>query len=490
MRTLSVCAIAAMFIIHTRPALAAPSFDCAKAQTSAEHLICADDGLAALDAEMAEAFAQSLARAKDPARRQARLSAQRQWLAGLSTICGLPKLGEVETARRTTATKCVGDAYQKRVAELQRQPGIFYAVDDQRGRAVCNAVFSTVSWEGAAEVGDTFRASVPKAFSPVEWKDFGGVTSVASFDLLNSGSPSTVYRVDRETVHFNYTWYILPAPGEEELIKQQLRGLDGDNLDQALAAFANKLTQAVITQRGALLTADQRGGGASPLESALWDTSTTDAYGNWYTRSEVFVADGVTYFLTTSVNNLRGPTVALFKAAPAGHFDLVCSDVEAPSKHEKVLSEGSSGLPCPAPQAPPSDAQHSIAIPWRKDSTKDNEEHATIELPEYRSKFEFIRSTIDFGHYETKRISIRPASPAADDASKNSDNDLLAGIRDNDSWDILLTEAGTYVVAYNFVFDRRNDAPPLGTEYFKLSPKGLTSVCRIEDQVTQSDDAD
>lgn len=67
--------------LGTLPALAAsPSFDCTRAATWSEKTICAHEGLAMLDREMADAFAARQAEAGDVGREQL-LVDQRAWLA-------------------------------------------------------------------------------------------------------------------------------------------------------------------------------------------------------------------------------------------------------------------------------------------------------------------------------------------------------------------------------------------------------------------------
>lgn len=82
----------------TTPAVAPPSFDCAKAASEAEKLVCGDAELAALDRQLAERYAQS--GKKDPA-------IERGWIKGRD-----------ECWKEDDPRTCVLDAYRTRLVEL------------------------------------------------------------------------------------------------------------------------------------------------------------------------------------------------------------------------------------------------------------------------------------------------------------------------------------------------------------------------------------
>lgn len=91
---------------------AAPSFDCAKAESSAEELICTDAALAALDSRLAERFAAALATVRGldagSAEAEADLRAtQRGWIGGRDECW---KAGDLRS--------CVEQSYLTREAEL------------------------------------------------------------------------------------------------------------------------------------------------------------------------------------------------------------------------------------------------------------------------------------------------------------------------------------------------------------------------------------
>jgi uncharacterized protein len=82
------------------PASAA-SFDCAKAQTNVEKLICADDGLSKLDESLEAQYQQAL---KRPDIKRQVVESQRDWLKNARDIC---QTGE-----------CVKKAYDTRIKQL------------------------------------------------------------------------------------------------------------------------------------------------------------------------------------------------------------------------------------------------------------------------------------------------------------------------------------------------------------------------------------
>ena len=69
LRALACFAVAATAAVAwSQPQLAGPSFDCSKAASDAEKLICADGLLSRLDRELAVQYAAAKARASDPAK--------------------------------------------------------------------------------------------------------------------------------------------------------------------------------------------------------------------------------------------------------------------------------------------------------------------------------------------------------------------------------------------------------------------------------------
>lgn len=104
-------AFAALLVLITGPiptaaSAATPSFDCDKAKTDVERLICQDDELADLDQQVARAFAGALARAPANAVNQLKAS-QKAWR---KTI--------LNCSKSDGARDCAIDRYRARLDEL------------------------------------------------------------------------------------------------------------------------------------------------------------------------------------------------------------------------------------------------------------------------------------------------------------------------------------------------------------------------------------
>ena len=86
------------------PPSSPPSFDCAKAQSDAEHLVCEDGELAALDRQLAKLWAETRARPSTPAHE---VASQRGWVKGRD-----------ECWKAEDKHRCVRESYQVRIVEL------------------------------------------------------------------------------------------------------------------------------------------------------------------------------------------------------------------------------------------------------------------------------------------------------------------------------------------------------------------------------------
>ena len=116
-----LCAVLSTFGTHRQAPGASPSFDCGRASSPAEKLICASDRLAAQDAELSGLF-RDVREGKDEAARTALLQDQRRWLQARLAACGIPAKGD-GPADPATATRCLSDQYAARIAALKPAPG-------------------------------------------------------------------------------------------------------------------------------------------------------------------------------------------------------------------------------------------------------------------------------------------------------------------------------------------------------------------------------
>lgn len=100
------------------PTHAAPSFDCNKASSTTEKLICDDSALSNLDQSLADAF-QGLRQQRTGTSRDRLVADQRAWLADRDRRCGIPASGaEPKLAQRWDWAPCLADRYRERLTQL------------------------------------------------------------------------------------------------------------------------------------------------------------------------------------------------------------------------------------------------------------------------------------------------------------------------------------------------------------------------------------
>src|SRR5437870_3463711 len=92
----------------------AQSFDCAKAASPVEHLICANPELAALDKSLGEAIKGAMAAA--PGRRDVLLAEERRWLVERDRQC---KIEDGATPSATGSLSCLTALYRSRIGVVQ-----------------------------------------------------------------------------------------------------------------------------------------------------------------------------------------------------------------------------------------------------------------------------------------------------------------------------------------------------------------------------------
>ena len=98
----------------------AASFDCAKAASAMEKLICADPALSKADEVLAEAYASALKPLSEDGRKAMRDS-QRQWLHFVAQVCRIvPTAGLSQEWDRGPPTECLGTEFQRREKQLRK----------------------------------------------------------------------------------------------------------------------------------------------------------------------------------------------------------------------------------------------------------------------------------------------------------------------------------------------------------------------------------
>jgi uncharacterized protein YecT (DUF1311 family) len=103
---------------QTQPAKppAGPSYDCSKARSGREKVVCANADLAALDRTLAEVYAKEKAR-RDAAGQAELQREQVRWLASMPTTCGVPDSAGPERWAEPQR-KCLADLYHARTTAL------------------------------------------------------------------------------------------------------------------------------------------------------------------------------------------------------------------------------------------------------------------------------------------------------------------------------------------------------------------------------------
>lgn len=119
---LLACKILAALVMAAVPGLAhsaspSPSFDCRKAATATERLICADDDLAALDRQLGDAF-RAIRLAAGDDRKAGLLQEQQRWLREVRDGCVAGPGAKPTEPQRAAALACLSAAYRIRIGAL------------------------------------------------------------------------------------------------------------------------------------------------------------------------------------------------------------------------------------------------------------------------------------------------------------------------------------------------------------------------------------
>lgn len=147
----------------------AQSFDCARATTTVERVVCADKQLGELDVSLAAALHKALV--TYPARRRQLLADERAWIAERDARCAAKVAGKAEAMAR-----CVADRYRAQIAYLDSLTHPQTAADTPSASgshadastdvAICNTVANRYRELGAAGLGKaplTALASSPRS---------------------------------------------------------------------------------------------------------------------------------------------------------------------------------------------------------------------------------------------------------------------------------------------------------------------------------------
>jgi uncharacterized protein len=293
----------AMAATRTDPVVA--SFDCKKAQNNYEILVCSDYGLAGSDRQMSGAYRQALILTPEADKKKKIVAEQRKWLNTISA-----KLQEKISSKSSSEElkKIIDISLSKRIwslSNIKSAIGKTIVLDNSpTNKAVCFDLLneSNIKWEGKNDFGhDSFTLTTPSEFaSSPDWTSIG-IAEHAKFDFMNIGKSADIFSVSMEGTHIQFKYYIVATPEEKTAIENLLRT---SSMEDAMN----------IPKHFVYATPNTREKNSPIFQSTLFDTSSSPVYGwGWYTSTQIVQKDGITYLLSTSVNNLEGPTFTVFR---------------------------------------------------------------------------------------------------------------------------------------------------------------------------------
>lgn len=505
--------IAAALVVPLSPADAAaalPGFDCGQARTRVEKVICTDPTLSALDGEMARLYRSALDR--EPARAAEIRADQRRWLASRAR-CGLEDRAGAGLPVDGRPLDCLREAYHRRNSDLATPP-------EQRPRAIrmlvhaettedvaaCRALLtpSSIVWQGkgAVSAADIFSLEPPAGFGEPDWEPVGssGPLTIARSreDFLRDGSPRTLYRLMVEGSRIDQAAYVLVDPEEEQEVRSMM-SLEEGRIWNVIEDLQRQLTHPILRNEGS--TANRSGTDNTTtvrMRSGYYDASNSDAYEAWYTRSTVLKHETRLYVVGISVNNLRGPTAAVFRPRPGGMLETLCT-YEAPAgtiEKVRVVQHGEHACPVeddlkrkPEPmtwrdeimQPPSGDPELATAV---------------IDDPVWGGRLRAIRETGQFQRESWNRVWLTAdldgslaAIKANIEEGPSWDDGLNLGSPatglDEGSYDLVLAGpdgAGRIYLESTNGQPMADEQPPAGTAYFLPGPEGdPVLTCRFAD---------
>src|SRR5450755_677884 len=128
-----------------------PSFDCTKARSPAEKLICSDASLSRLDLALSRAYKEALQEGK------VERDSQRDWINSRGVECA-----------SSNAKVCLRATVERRIAQLQ-QPATGYSVSDQWPTGVRASTFGMLPQDGPicrALADAANQSTLPKPLTP------------------------------------------------------------------------------------------------------------------------------------------------------------------------------------------------------------------------------------------------------------------------------------------------------------------------------------
>lgn len=425
------------------------SFDCNKAQSNYENLVCKFRDLAFLDVQLSKSYLQALAYTPEKYEKKNLVTEQRKWLAMISSL--LQKQVAHNTAEEELR-KLLHNSLEERINVLRNTKsdlGKTIILDNStESKSVCTKILNekNIVWEGRNDVEqDRFNLSPPPDFSAPDW-EVTGIARYAKFDFLNSGEPSDIYLIDMEGTHIEFTNIIAATSQEDELIEDQVEDFE------KFGKLASELTQA--TPRAGEHIAPK-------YKSRLYNPSATPIFDGWYTRSQIFLFNKTTYIITKSVNNLGGPTFAVFKPNASG-LNVICYYRAFPSIKKNILKTLDKRFKCP---------HENKEINSALGNTGCQNITVSINLKEWGGIRPVTQECYIAGHTEERNISIGGTNGGV------AKKDLwapLATMTEEGNKSLLLTANEAYVANTN----------ESGVTYYRIINNSLIPTCEVANQIS------
>ena len=289
---------------RTDPVVA--SFDCNKAQNTYEIMVCSDYGLAAADMQMSGAYRQALILTPENDKKKRIVEEQRKWLSTISSEL-LEKVGSKTPS--VDLKRFIDTSLRERISSLRNIKSVAGKIiildNSPTSKAACFSLLNerNITREGENDAGQSnFTITPPSAFdSSPKWSNIG-IAGHAEFDFMNIGKPMDVYFVSMQGTHIEFQYYIVATPDEKSSIEDLLRA--SSSMNDAMN----------IPEKFVYATPNTSKKNSPEFKSTLFSTSASPVYGwGWYTRTQVVKKDEITYLISSSVNNLEGPTFTIFK---------------------------------------------------------------------------------------------------------------------------------------------------------------------------------
>lgn len=449
----------------------AESSGCARKAAAEYPWICTDTDAVKAFTTVDAALAETLGKI-EPRDREIFQLQQVSWEQRLSAICEGPLLGA------QTRIQCISSFTEGRLEEIARWPrrgkSIVVEPSPVNNRA-CDAALQRdqIAWQWMSRYKDNYKAVSQVLADEPAWMEIAhtGAISIrkATFNFIGGGEPEEVFSLSVSVPGTPYDRYIVATSAEAAMIEQQLgtiRRIDDDALYQ-LATSLRYPVGAWASYTANQSVFERKNKKAPTLESSLYDTSNSEVYQSWYTRSRVAIFEDQVFLIASSVNN-HEPSVALFRPAEGGRLELVCFHNAIPSAERPTIQVLTDQYACPA-------GLQQKPIAWNVDSN--GAQQAAVDLSEWGGQRWVVQRSWASHQYSSQWIDVS-AVGATLPPDENS-WEPISGItsEDGDTIQLILTEAGPYITSTSWIPAGDEDDRPVKTTYYRIHDNRLKAVC-------------